>query len=491
MRLAQGDAHAALDAYQRLLDQAGDRAADAHLGQARAYAALGRVDDAIDSFEIALALAPANVQAQLDLAILLNRHGRTAAALRVYQEALATDPSNAAARVNLGLIYLQQLGEPRRAEDLFRAVLASVADHHEALANLGLALHDQGRYEEEFAHYEHALGLHPDSVELRWNRALAHLSLGDYARGWPDYRLRLARKGGRDLARFPYPDWDGMPLPSGRLLVLAEQGLGDEIMFASCLPSLDPLVSDVVLECAPRLAPLFARSFATMHVRGIERQAPLDWLDAYPGIAAKCGIGSLPRVLRMGLDAFPRHAGYLQADAEKIERYRARLAQHGDLFTIGLSWRGGTLGTRGALRSMELEALRPLLAQRSVRFVCLQHGLDDKERSTARELGLALWEDALTDIDELAALVAALDLVISVTNTNAHLAGALGRPVWVLVGSSPEWRWLRSGDRTPWYPSARLIRADECGHLDDTAADLARRVQRVMSSPCPAQAATQ
>jgi tetratricopeptide (TPR) repeat protein len=520
--LDQGRPEDALLAYQQAIDVA-DTCAAGNLGQAKAYLALDRLEDAADSLEIALTIEPSSPEALrllarirqlsgamddaldllcraraidplspvilLDLGLVFNRCGQTERAMEIYREAIELAPLDPAPRVNLGLMHLQQLGDPRSAEMFFRAALECVPYHLAALANLGLALHDQERYAEEFEVYRQALLVHPESKEIRWNRALAQLSLGNYCEGWQGYELRFSRRGGRNLARFPYPDWNGSDLPDSRLLVLAEQGLGDEIMFASCIPELRRVTRGIVLECAPRLARLFTRSFPEVAVHGRERHAPLDWIDAYPDVTVKCAIGSLPRLRRTDFSAFPKRAGYLRADPEQTQVYRDRLAQLGAAVTVGLSWRGGTRATRGELRSIELEKLAFLIGLPKVRFVCLQHGLDAREREQVRRLGMEVWEDVLSDIDETAAVISALDVVISVANANAHLAGALGRPVWILLNSSPEWRWLRAGQELPWYPSASLIRPGLEGGADKALAIAAARLEEIATGTAKERAA--
>lgn len=482
----------ALNAYQAALD-ATDNHAPGHLGQARAYVALGRIEDASDSLEIALAIepdcipalqllaglrrdgdcadeavalleravaiAPEHADLHFELALALSRAGRVEAAAQAYREAMDRDPRNPAPRINFGLMCLQQFGDPVAAEQHFRQALQIEPGHVAGMANLGLALQDQRRNDEAIALYREGLRQHPGHVELRWNEGLAHLSLGDYGRGWPGYEMRFMRSGGRKLDRFPYPEWDGQKLPDAGMLVLGEQGIGDEIMFASCLPDLHASVGRVVLECAPRLERLFARSFNGIAVHGKERSAPTDWLRQYPQLRAKAAIGSLARFLRSSCEAFPARRGYLVADPERVEFFRHRLWAAETGFTVGISWRGGTAGTRGPMRSVALEQLQPLLAVPNARFVSLQHGIRPDEHEQARAAGMLVWDDTSDDLDDTAALVSALDLTVTVANTNAHLAGALGRPAWVLLNEIPDWRWLQTGERSPWYPSLTLFRS--------------------------------
>jgi tetratricopeptide (TPR) repeat protein len=508
--LAQGEHQEALAVFQAVVDQS-DRSAAGHYGQARAYLALGQHEEAADSLEVALAIDPAYIDALVllakirretgavdesvallgrarciapqnasilaDLASALTRCGDIPEAIAIYDEAIRVAPSDARPKVNLGLVYLLQLGNPTLAESYFRAVLADWPDHLEASANLGLALRDQERHEEEFAIYRQALSVHPESTELRWNQALANLSAGNFREGWRGYEFRFSRHDGRNLRRYGFPLWDGSPMPDNRLLVLAEQGLGDEIMFASCVPELRAMVKGVVLECSPRLAALFARSFPWADVYGRERHASLDWLQRYPDLSAQVPIGSLPMWLRPGATSFPKHNGYLRIDPMRVAAYRDQLVEAGRPLTVGISWRGGTGATGKALRSIALTELKRFLPSDRVRYACLQHQLNKEEREIVQDLGWFYCEEAFANIDELAALTASLDLVITVANLNLHVAGALGRSAWGLLGMSPDWRWLRHGASSLWYPSIQLFRAREYGGWESMLRDVAMRLQ--------------
>jgi hypothetical protein len=244
------------------------------------------------------------------------------------------------------------------------------------------------------------------------------------------------------------------------LLVYAEQGVGDEIMFASCLSQLISDAASVTIECDQRLATLFARSFTSATVHGRTRDADLEWLQLLPAHDAQIAIGSLPQLLRKSADEFQPDAGYLVPDRERVEKWRRRLTVAGDAWTIGLSWRGGTRKTRGTLRSLELTDFLPLAMSGQRRFVCLQRGDCSAEIEMLRAAGMNIdyWPEVLDDLEETAALIAALDLVISVDNTMVHLAGAMGKACWTLLTHVPDWRYGVAGGTMPWYPSLRLFR---------------------------------
>lgn len=491
---ANGQIKAALASFRRAADLAPD-SVDALIGQGECSLELGDREDARDCFEIACAHAPAssralcglgrlrraagdvegsisalrealrhddgNADILFELALSFNSADDTEAAIAAYQCALAAAPRHHGALVNLGLVYLTQLGDASRAQQYFEAAAAAFPDSVAAQANLGLALQEQGRYDLALAHYDRLIVQTPGAVEYRWNRGLARLTHGDYARGWADYELRHVR-GGRDVRRdFGLPEWDGSEPARHHVLVYGEQGLGDEIMFASCLSELARVCASVVLECDARLAPLFARSFRGVTVHGAARDGAGDWLRAYPALDRQIAIGSLPRLLRRHREDFPAHAGYLVPDAARVRAWKQRLAAGaGAGPAFGLSWRGGTRKTRAGLRSLELADCLPLASALQCRFVCLQRGDCADELAAARAAGMDLqwWTEALDDIDETAALTAALDCVISVDNTTVHLAGAMGVPCWVLLAHVPDWRYGPEGVSMPWYPSLNLFR---------------------------------
>jgi tetratricopeptide (TPR) repeat protein len=432
-------------------------AVEAGLGLGRTLRKQGRLAESVAQLKQTLEHAPRCAPACLELGRTLNQAGDTAGAIAFYERALELRRDCAEACANLGLIHLLQLGDAARAEALFRRAAEISPDLVEVQANLGLAIQEQGRFEEALAHYEVQIARRPDFVELRWNRGIANLAQGRFAAGWDDYELRKMRPdAGGVHQKFTLPDWDGSPLRARSILVYGEQGLGDEIMFASCLPDAIAQAGSCVIECDTRLEALYRRSFprARIEARGRALCRELDFQSA---------VGSLPRYLRRSEADFPQHAGYLVADPGATARWGKRLDALGPLPKVGVAWRGGKLRTRGSLRSLALEQAAPLLDYGQATFVVLQRGLSEGERAALQNRSTVWVPDYPESVDDLAALVCALDLVVSVDNTLVHLAGALGRPVWVLVSYSPDWRYRWQGEQMLWYPSARLLRQPRPG----------------------------
>lgn len=506
-----GKLEAALKCFGRAVGMRHDNV-EALVDQGKVQFELGRYEDAGDSFELALAFAPDCVEALLGLGRLAresgdqdrasrhlqraaqlaprdpepcfelglgyNRAGDTRAALLSYTRALELQPQHLAACVNLGLIYLAQCGDARRAQQLFERAAAIQPESVAAQANLGLALQEQGQFNAALAHYRRLIDAHPGVAEYRWNRGIARLIQGDFANGWDDYELRNSLGGKAGARRFPLRVWDGSALAGRRLLVYGEQGIGDEIMFASCLPDVLRQARATVVECDHRLAALFQRSFPGAQVHGARRDGERDWLSAFPQLDTQIAIGSLPRFLRRQWAEFPQHAGYLNADPARVAYWKSRLAPAGAGLKVGICWRGGTPKTRRETRSLAVAQCLPLLAGSRCRYICLQSGDCSEELEILRRKGVELqwWPEAVRDFDELAALIAALDLVIAVPSSVTHLSGALGKPLWIMLSASPEWRYLWQGERMPWYPSARLFRQSKPGQWDGVVWRLQQRL---------------
>lgn len=382
------------------------------------------------------------------------------AALALAQDALARDVHSYEAQLLLGRAH-QKLHRADRALACFDAAQRLRQDDAELYDFRGTMYQELGRLPEAFADFDRALELRPDFPAATFHRAMARLLAGDFGRGWDDYELRRLNPdhapSASDLQR-----WDGSPLAGRTLLITREQGLGDEIMYASMLPELLAQPGRCVVECDPRLLQLFGRSFPAATFYGTQPDGRLPAAIPRASIDVAIEAGSLARLLRRDAAAFPRHSGYLRADPLKQERWRARLAGLGSGLKIGLSWTGGVRKTRRALRSLSLDQLLPLLRVPGVRYVSLQYTREAPgelaELRARHGIEIAHWQEGIDDYDETAALVGALDLTISVCTSLVHLCGALGRPVWVLAPLGPEWRYGIAGESMVWYPSARLFR---------------------------------
>lgn len=466
-------------------------AACQHLGEARR----AKPDSYEAAYHLGLAEAqsgrPAEAQAMLNSARELRECadvnnalgnvrrllGRLTEAAADYRRALEQDPDHLPALANLGLT-LRDLAQPREALQVLERASSLAPDHVETLFNRALAFNDLGETEKAEALIERSLALDADFAQAHLQRAFALLRQRNFLNGWREYAWRVRIPEVDHWRDYPIPLWQGESLAGKRLLVQAEQGLGDQIMFASCLPEVIERAQQVVIECDPRLAKLFARSFPAATVYRHRTEGEPDWRSEAPfDYRARCG--DLPGFLRNRENDFPQHDGYLRIDPARAAEWGRQLAALGPGLKIGISWRGGTPATGAKLRSVALEKLLPLLTLPRAHYVSLQYGKPEAELAAfCRQHGVIIREWASADgaLDNVAALISSLDLVITVCTTAAHLSGALGKEAWVMVPAVAEWRYLAEGDHIPWYPGVLLFRQRQLHEWDDVVQRIVTRL---------------
>ncbi|TWB82472.1 tetratricopeptide repeat protein [Nitrospirillum amazonense] len=450
---AAGDTAAALAAYADAIRCDADNA-PAFLGLGNVLADQGRAAEAIAAYARALHLAPDWPDALTNLGLALQADGQLDQALALHRRAVQLAPDTANVHVNLGTA-LQLAGQGAAAVDSYRRAVALAPEDATCMSNLGQALAEQGDVVEALAVHTRAATLAPDNGVVRFNQALAWLLAGDDARGWPAYAWRW-RGGVEELADrgFAVPEWRGEDLGGRTLLVHAEQGLGDTLQFVRFLNRL-PGDGRIVLEVQPPLLALLRGSLAHRDVDVVARGCPLPAFDLHVPLM------SLPAALGIqeaaGL-AMP--APYLKAEADRVRAWAGRLGT--DALNVGLAWSGNPRHRADRLRSMPLADLAgPLAALPGVTLWPVQA---DRRRGDEEVLAaLGVTDVALDGFTDTAALLTGLDLVITVDTAVAHLAGALGRPVWLLLPYAPDWRWRLNSQDTPWYPATRLFRQDRQG----------------------------
>ena len=495
---------------QVLLDEPRNSAALNSLGEIQR--SLGRYDEALENFQLArhqdssLSIARVSLiaelvraghidEARLETADLLAREPENSdgwywegnladraneidVAANAYERAVSISPGLATCWTNLGLVRLRQ-GRDLDAIACQRRALEIVPNSAAVNLNLGLALQSAGDILGAIDCYMASRNIDPNDRITSLHIAIARLTAGDFALGWDDYEHRWLRETASQ--RWPRaPQWNGEPLNAKRLLIWGEQGLGDQIMFASCIEEVAKPAAECVIECNPRLAPLFARSFPKCKLVAGTSQADLDQLCSKYEIDVQTPIGSLPRMVRRSMEQFPRHTGYLVPSAEAQHKWRTRLAALPGRLKVGISWIGGAPITRQRLRSQALASWSSILTLNDIDFVSLQYTHCADELATVRaefEVNISHWQDAIDDFDQTAALVSQLDLVISVCTTVVHLAGALNVPAWVMTPASPEWRYLNRGTGMPWYPSIVLFRQSKPNDWSDVIGEVKTRLE--------------
>lgn len=438
----------------------------------------GRIDEALSQFKAAIELRP-TYQAALRAAFQIFREAsKFSQAISLLDAHVHAHGESAEAYFLLGLGFYWT-GDFTRSEAFLERAVKLDPSFAEAWDNLGVSIHASGRPLEALNHYTHSIMINPLSDTPRWHRALANLSLGNFAEGWDDYAFRPGAAAA--VSETGLQEWQGQCDPHARLLILPEQGLGDEIMFASCAADAAARVGRTLMICAPKVQPIFERSFPNVLVRS----SPVTYRDAKDHADYVICSGSLPRIFRRSRDTFPNERIYLVADEFKVAHWRKRLNDLGSCMKIGISWQGGTLQTHQSVRSIPLLAWLSVLRTPDCRFISLQYTDCFRDLIRFNQLhGVQIthWQDAIDDYDQTAALISALDLVISVQTAVVHLSGALGKSTWALVPISPEWRYGVEVIKMPWYRDVSIYRQDSAGNWAPLMEMIAMRLQTLKSA---------
>lgn len=451
---ALGRHEAAVESLQRA-SQLAPRSAEARNELGVAQLAAGRAAQALESFEAAASLQPDYSEALSNRAVALLRLDRPEEALASLGRAIALQPDRAEYHGNRGMA-LAAAGQPALAVESYDRALALQPAYADAHANRGLALAELLRLDEAEEGFRRAIAIDPGHASARFSLGVSRLQAGDYEAGWVGFEWRLKEKQLASLARaFREPLWTGDEDLRGKtLLVHAEQGLGDTIQFARFVSRVASRGAAVVLEVQPPLVPLLAGLEGAGSV--IPSGAPLPAFDRH------CPLLSLPRALSAGAGDIGMDAPYVRADPSRAKRWRERLGA-ASRPRVGLAWTGNPRHRKDRDRSASLAALRPLLGE-AIEAVSLQTEVREADRALLASDGrIRHFGEELGDFADTAALVDAMDVVIAVDTSVAHLAGAMGKPVWILLPYIADWRWQLGRDDSPWYPSARLFRQGSRG----------------------------
>jgi Flp pilus assembly protein TadD len=432
----------------------------ANLGSA--YGAVQRFDAAVDCYRRAIALGHRDAGVLNNLGLALLGLGQKQAAIETYQEALGLDPSHDPARYNLARGFAAT-GRFALAEAEFRRLLDRMAQGTpddrwtDSVNGLAHAILDQGRAEEALGVLRTAASVRPTIAATRWHQALILLLLGQYAEGWRTYEARFEVPG----IDGPHPDHrvlDPSQLAGKCVLVREEQGRGDVIQFLRYVRPLTEAGARVCLSVYPDLIPLAQEMREVETVLGAnEDEAEFDHLTS---------VMSLPLAFATELATIPDRVPYLRAPASRVGRMAHHLGSMSGRRRIGLAWSGSTVSRDRAAIPMAM--LAPLLQRPGVEYHCLQKEIfaDDHvwlDRPRPDYADIVTHEAMLRDFGDTAALIEAMDLVISIDTAVAHLAGAMAKPVWIMLAFNPDWRWLLNREDSPWYPTARLFRQQAPG----------------------------
>jgi tetratricopeptide (TPR) repeat protein len=438
---------------------------------------LGKTEEALAYYEQALKLAPNRPEVFVNLGAVFWDMSRLELAVTCYEKALQLKPDYIEAMVNLGSV-LWGLGQSDKAREQYQKVLKIKPDSAAAYSNLGSLHHDVADLDGALSQYELALRIDPMHNEARFGRSLALLAYGQYREGWMLYESGLGKRLLRGLNHFKTKPWNGMAKPDKRLLIWSEQGLGDSLQFIRYASLCREKVGKVIVLCPKALVRLF-RSCP-----GVDEVTSTVQKDAFDEQTAML---SLPYVFGTTLETIPSNIPYLRIEPELQAKWAPRLKGLKGL-KVGLVWAGSARENQvnaymlDRRRSLHLKQLQSLINTPGVSFVNLQL---DKPRAQIAELGLQGrmldMMDEVEDFADTAAIVNNLDLVICVDTSVAHLAGGLGKPVWILSRYDACWRWLRNRPDNPWYPTARIFGQPSFGNWEVVLVNVQEALQNKLS----------
>jgi tetratricopeptide (TPR) repeat protein len=427
--------------------------ADAHYNLANVFRDRRQYHEALSSYKKVLQIIPDHAETYVSMGFIFRIQGRLDEEVRCYRKAIQMNPSLAGAYYNLGHA-LADRGQLDEAIECYRKVIQISPDFLHAYSVLGLLLRIRGRNAEAENCYRSMIQLHPDNPEAHWDLSNVLLLSGNYREGWREFEWFRKKKDCMARQRsFMQPLWEGSEIKGKRILLHAEEGFGDTIQFVRYAPLVARMGAVVIVECQKELTPL------VQEMDGIE--TALSYGDTLPSFDLHCPLMSLPRVFDTVLETIPATVPYLRANAGTVEHWGRRISHDPSYVKIGLAWAGGGLPFK---KSCPLDELMPLTQRDDVTLYSLQKGSASAQaKNPPGGMRLTDLTEDIRNFVDTAALIENLDLIISVDTSVAHLAGAVAKPVWVLLPYVPDWRWLLEREDSPWYPTMRLFRQPSLG----------------------------
>jgi tetratricopeptide (TPR) repeat protein len=414
----------------------------------------------------ALQLRPNFPAAYYNLSLVLHQANRLNEAIDAARKAVSLNPNYPDAWNQLG-ISLDKSGQTHEAISALRQAITGRPNFAEAHSNLGKSLRSAGAIDQAISAYRQALSIRPDLPQTHFNLGAALLLTGQFQPGWQEFEFRRQIQEFRPyLLEFPQPKWDGAPLDGKRILLHTEQGFGDAIQFVRYVPQVIARGGQVILHCQTELVRLFQSVEGVQQV--VERGQMLPKFDVH------CPLLSLPTIFDTSIQTIPATVPYLHPEAALVDEWRSRLPEKPGVVRVGLAWAGRTEHPNDRNRSMPLAGLALLGKVPGVWLCSVQKSETGQNGSD--------WTRELRDFAETAALIENLDLVITVDTAVAHLAGAMGKPVWVLLPFVPDWRWLLGREDSPWYPTMRLFRQRAAGDWTGPVAAAAEALAKFQPS---------
>jgi tetratricopeptide (TPR) repeat protein len=451
----KGQLDEAVQCYQKAL-QINPHLPEAYLNLGNVFKEKGKFDEAVRWYQKALQHNPDMPEAYSNLGIAYQKAGRHAEAVGSFQRAAALNPDDANMLYNLG-IALQENGQLEEAIQCYQKASQFAPDDAGIYNNLAFALQENRRPYDAIPYYRKALQLDSTYATAHWNLSLALLLTGNFREGWREYEWRWGTQYLVASHRtFTQPLWDGSDIRGRTILLHAEQGFGDTIQFIRYAPLVAERGARVIFECFRELATLLQR------VEGIDQVIVRG--EELPVFDGHCPLLSLPLAFDTTIGTIPAGVPYVRTDPVSTQKWKARVKQDNAKMKVGFAWAGNPGFKQNRYRNIPLELFLPLTQIPGVAFYSLQKG-GEAEAVKKPPAGMKVFDytEDIHDFSDTALLIENLDLIISVDTAVAHLAGALGRPVWTLLPFSPEWRWLLDREDSPWYPTMRLFRQTSFG----------------------------
>ena len=425
-----------------------------------AYQHLNELELALKDYTTAVALSPNYAEALFNQGVAFQMLAQYKQAVKSYSSAIDHQPYYSEAFHNRGYAYYQ-LNELDKALNDYNKAITIKPNYHEAFYNQGIALEDSGKIKDAIKSYKKAIEINEQDLESCWNLSLLLLITGDLKNGWINYECgKYTKNKDRRSVEVPYTTWNGQNLLNKEILITAEQGIGDEIMFCSCLPDIiKQKPKRVIFECDSRITKLINDSFKSIQTVYRKNRTKKEWEEAIGSVDYHLSSGSMPMFFRNSLEQFPKYNSYLKSDKKLTNKWKDRFKQLNNKLNIGISWRGG-LNDKN--RSIELHQWHQIF-QYDANFINLQYGdCQDEINQLKEQYGVEIYHwsdtDPLSNLDNFAAQISALDLVISIDNSTVHFSGALGVDTWVLLPLNANYRWMQELNQSPWYPSMQLFR---------------------------------